>query len=112
MSPLIFLSGSLIFKPELKETRNGKPWARILLEVESTREARKGEFVTETTIMPINCFALCCAQVKDLQRGDALTISCRLTGTKFESDSGTKYGVQLVGEKAFLNVAVKETNAR
>jgi hypothetical protein len=40
--------------------------------------------------------------VKDLRPGDSLTISCRLTGTKFETAEGMKYGVQLTAEEVFV----------
>jgi hypothetical protein len=54
MRTAIFLQGRVVFKPEIRKTKKDRDWARIHLEVDSTRELRKGEFVSETTIMPVN----------------------------------------------------------
>jgi single-stranded DNA-binding protein len=105
MTGLIYLQGRLVFNPEKRQTKNAKLWVRLLLEVAITREARPGEFVTEQTVLPINCFAHCAQQVKDLQPGDPVTVGAHLSGTKFDTSEGTKYGVQLVAEKVFLSAA-------
>jgi hypothetical protein len=39
--------------------------------------------------------------VKNLKRGDSLTIGAHLYGTRFDGQDGPKYGVQLVGDAAF-----------
>jgi single-stranded DNA-binding protein len=105
MSTSILISGRLGFNPEIKQTRNEKLWARILVETAITREARKGEFVTESTLLPINCFARCAHQVKDLAAGAQLTVGCHLSGTKFDSNQGPRYGVQLIADVVYIDAS-------
>jgi single-stranded DNA-binding protein len=105
MTNSIYLSGRLVFKPELRKTKNDRDWCRILVEFSSTREVRPSEFVSETTIVPVDCFAQCAERVKGLKAGDQLTVGCHLYGTKFESDQGTRHGVQLIADVVYADTA-------
>jgi single-stranded DNA-binding protein len=103
MTSQLYLSGRLAGNPESGVTRKGKTWIKLLLETESIRETKPGEFQTESVILPVSCFARSAEQVKNLVHGPAITIGCHLYGTKFENDVGTKYGVQLVADVVFTN---------
>jgi hypothetical protein len=105
-----FSQGGFFFKPEIKQTKNGRDWCRILVEFTSARETRPGEFVSETTVVPVNCFAACAERVKGLKVGDHLTVGCRVTGTKFRADDGDRYGVQLVAEQVFVAAVAREVS--
>jgi single-stranded DNA-binding protein len=102
MHSQIYLTGKLHADPELVQTKKGRLWVKILLQSELTRENRPGEFVTESVILPVSLFSTPAEQVKNLKRGDSLTIGAHLYGTRFDGQDGPKYGVQLVGDVAFL----------
>jgi single-stranded DNA-binding protein len=106
MTARIYVEGCVADKPQILETRGGKPWAKILLEEEGVRERQQQG---SSNILPVTLFGRAAERAADLQRGDRLTVACRLQGTKFETDSGeTRYGLQLVGEQVFIADAVKE----
>jgi hypothetical protein len=108
MTQQIYLSGRLKIKPEVRKTKSDRDWCKILVEFNSTREVRPGGFVSETTIVPINCFARCAEQVKGLKPYDQLTVGCRITGTRFKADDDDRFGVQLVAEQVFLAAIARE----
>jgi single-stranded DNA-binding protein len=105
MIPPIFIQGRLGFKAELKETRTGKPWAKILLQEEGARESQRHV----ANILPIVLFGRAAERVESLLPGEQVTVRCRLEGTKFTTDSGeTRFGCQLVGEQIFIAAAKEE----
>jgi len=103
MTSQIYLQGHLLGNPESATTKRGKLWLKVLLETSLIRETRPGELQSETVTIPISFFARPAEQVKNLKAGDSLVVACRLCGTKFESDAGTKHGVVLVADKVFIN---------
>jgi hypothetical protein len=77
---------------------------KIVLETVLIRETRPGETQTESVNLPITLFALPAEQVKDLHRGDALTVGVHLYGTEFQpADGAIKRGVQLIADAVFTN---------
>jgi single-stranded DNA-binding protein len=105
VTSLIYIAGQLSGKPQILQTRNGKPWAKILVEEEVARERGQGT----PNILPITLFGRAAERAKELQRGDRLTVACRLQGTRFEIESGEiRYSVQLVGKVIYL-ATVSET---
>jgi len=108
MTSLIYFEGRVSGNPQILETRSGKPWAKILLEEEVVRERQQD---TPNTL-PISLFGRAAERTKQLQRGDRLTVACRLQGTRFEPPSGEVLdGCQRVGEQLYLAAAAKEANA-
>jgi single-stranded DNA-binding protein len=99
----LYLTGRLAGPPELGTTKKGKLWVKLLLETELVRQTQPGDFQTESVTVPISFFSRPAEQVKNLARGAALTVGAHLYGTKFESDQGIKYGVQLIGDVVFTN---------
>jgi single-stranded DNA-binding protein len=107
MHSQLYLVGRLADNPEIGETKKGRLFVKILLETESVREIRPGEFQAENYILPISLFSQPAETVKGLRRGDQLTVGAHLNGTEYKPDSGpTKRGVQLVADIVFL--AAKE----
>jgi single-stranded DNA-binding protein len=105
MTSLIYIEGRISGKPQILQTRSEKPYVKLLLEEEVTRERQQQS--TPNTLL-ISLFGRAAERAKDLQRCDRLTVACRLQGTRFEMESGEiRYGVQLIGEQIYL-AAVSE----
>jgi len=100
MHSQLYLSGRLAVNPEVFATKKNKPWIKLLLETRLVRETSPGQFQSESVILPVSFFSRE-AEVKGLRRGDPLTVGVHLYGTRFESDSGTKYGCQLLADQVF-----------
>src|SRR5262249_34988274 len=104
------LQGRLAVDPERGTTKKGRLWVKILLETSLVRETQPGQLQTESLTVPVSFFSQPAEQVKELKAGTALTVGCHLYGTRFESDSGTKHGVQIIADVVYLNAA-KEPHA-
>jgi single-stranded DNA-binding protein len=103
MHSQLYLVGRLADNPEIGETKKGRLFVKILLETESVREIRPGEFQAESCILPVSLFSQPAEAVKTLRRGDQLTIGAHLYGTEFKPDSGpAKRGIQVVADCVFL----------
>jgi single-stranded DNA-binding protein len=103
MHSQLYLTGRLADNPEIGETKKGRLFVKLMLETESVRETRPGEFQSENTILPVSCFSEPAERVKELRRGDQLTIGTHLYGTEFKPDAGAiKRGIQLVADRVFL----------
>jgi single-stranded DNA-binding protein len=99
----LYLSGRLVSNPEVGQTKKGKPLVKLVLETSLSRETRPGETQTESVNLPITLFAQPAEQVKDLKKGDALTIGAHLYGTEFQPAEGAiKRGVQIIADVVFL----------
>lgn len=103
MTSQLYLSGRLARNPEPGTTKKGKLWVKVLLESSLVRETRPGELQTESVTVPVSFFSRPAEQVKNLKTGDTLTVGCHLYGTRFEGDSGTKHGVQLIADVVVIN---------
>jgi single-stranded DNA-binding protein len=102
-----YIEGRISGKPQILQTRSGKPYAKILLEEEVARERQQQG--TPNTLL-ISLFGRAPERAKDLQRGDRLTVACRMQGTRFETESGEiRYGVQLVGEQIYFAAVTEVT---
>ena len=71
----------------------------MLLETELIRATSQG-IQSETVILPVSLFSREAEAVKDLRRGDPLTVGVHLYGTKFEGlDGAVKHGCQVVADE-------------
>jgi single-stranded DNA-binding protein len=103
MTSQLYLSGRLVNDPEIGRTKKDKLLVKIILETQQSRETRPGETQTESVNLPITLFAQSAEQVKDLHKGDALTVGCRLYGTEFQPAEGAiKRGVQIIADCVFI----------
>jgi hypothetical protein len=99
----LYLTGKLGGNPMPGQTSKGKLMVKVLLEAELVRETRPGEFTSEAVAPPVTFSSYPAEQVRDLKRGDQLTIGCHLQGTKFQPDQGAvKHGVQIIADAVFL----------
>jgi single-stranded DNA-binding protein len=104
MTPSIFLEGRIYFKSEVKKTKNDRDWIQIILETTLARETSPGVFQNEVNFLPVKAFSFSAGQIRNLRKGDTVTIAVRLSGTRFESPEGTKHGVQLICERVLRTV--------
>ena len=103
MTSQLYLSGRLVNNPELGQTKKGKSLVKLVLETSLSRETRPGEVQTESVNLPITLFAQPAEQVKDLHKGDSLTIGVHLYGTEYQPPDGPiKRGVQIIADVVFL----------
>lgn len=102
MQSQLYIQGKVLSNPELGRTRKDRLWVKILLESELIRPDGRGGFQTEIVTLPVSFFSREAETVKGLKRGDHLTVGCHLYGTRYEGDTGTKYGVQLIADAVFL----------
>jgi single-stranded DNA-binding protein len=94
----IYLSGRLSGDPEFSETRKGKPLARILLEADQVRATPTGPSVEPVTA-PVILFSRQAEAIRSLRKGDFVTLSCHLNGTRFATpEGGVKHGLQLIAD--------------
>jgi hypothetical protein len=99
MHSQLYLSGRLAGNPDLSQTRKGKLLVKLVLETSLIRETRPGDVQAESVNLPITLFSLPAEQVKDLQKGDPLTIGAHLYGTEFQTaDRAIKRGVQIIAD--------------
>ena len=101
MTSQIYLHGRLSDNPELLQTKKGTLMVRILLSTQLLRETRPGEIQTEIITLPVKFFSYPAEQVKELKRGDELTIGAHLYGTKFENGDTVRHGISLVADVVF-----------
>jgi single-stranded DNA-binding protein len=103
MHSQLYLSGRLAGNPELAQTKKGKLFVKLVLETSLIRETRPGETQTESVSLPITLFAGPAEQVKELHKGDPLTLGAHLYGTEFQAGDGVvKRGVQIIADAVFL----------
>ena len=106
MQSQLYLSGRLAADPEFSQTKKGNLIVKLLLETEFVRETTKGNFQSETVILPINFFSREAEAVRNCQRGDALTVGCHLYGTEFRTPEGiAKRSTQIVADQVLQVVA-------
>jgi single-stranded DNA-binding protein len=101
MTSQLYLSGKLQGNPELLRTKKDRLMVKVLLETSLTRETRPGELQTESVTLPITLFSAPAEAAKDLRAGDTVVVGVHLYGTRFESDSGIKYGCQIIADQIF-----------
>jgi single-stranded DNA-binding protein len=107
MTSLLYIEGRLVGKPLVQKTKSGYDFAKILLEEDQVARNNR----EKANVLPIAFFGKLVEEIRDLENGDGLLIACRLQGSRYETDSGeVRYGLQLIGERAYLNAsAAKET---
>jgi single-stranded DNA-binding protein len=96
ISTLILLG--TVSELERLTTKNGKPWVRLLLEVQRYRITKGDEGQDETTLIPVNLFSkIADTACEHLREGDAVALTCRVSGTEYNdrSTGKTKRGVTL-----------------
>ena len=104
MHSQLYLSGRLAANPEVFATKKNKLWVKLLLETQLVRETSAGQFQSENVTLPVSFFAREAEAVRELVRGDSLTVGAHLYGTRFESDSCIKYGCQIVADQVFVSL--------
>jgi single-stranded DNA-binding protein len=95
----IHIGGKLIAEPEVIRTKKNKLFVRLLVEVELVRQPQPGEFQTETTFVPVACFAREAETAKALHRGNTIFCGCQVYGTAYDLPDGrVKRGLQLIAD--------------
>ena len=99
MHSQLYLSGRLAADPEFSQTKKGNLIVKSLLETQFVRETTKGNFQSESVILPVSFFSREAEPVKDCRRGDFVVIGCHLYGTKFRAPDGTvNHGVKIIAD--------------
>jgi|SRR6516225_1680548 single-stranded DNA-binding protein len=94
----LYLAGRLAAAPEISQTKKGRLQVRLLLETELVRNNSDG-LKAESVIMPVSFFSREAEAVKDLVRGDSLTLGAHLYETRFEAPDGrVSHGVKIVAD--------------
>jgi single-stranded DNA-binding protein len=103
-SATLMLLGT-VAEVEHLQTKNGRPWIKLLIEVKSWRRAQDGEpGQEESTLLSVNCFAKLAETARDyLKAGDAVGITARVSGTEFSGGDGkVKRGISLTADQLHL----------
>jgi single-stranded DNA-binding protein len=103
-SATLMLLGT-VAEVEHLQTKNGRPWIKLLIEVKSWRRAQEGEpGQEESTLLSVNCFAKLADTARDyLKEGDAVGITARVSGTEFKGGEGqVKRGISLTADQLHL----------
>jgi hypothetical protein len=103
MHSQLYLSGRLLGNPEINTSKKGSPWVKILLETELVKSDGRSGLTQETIIVPSNCFGHPASTVKHLKAGDILTVGAHLYDSQYQSEAGTRYGIQLVVDEVYVS---------
>ena len=90
---------------EQLQTKNGRPWIKLLLEVKTWRRGADGEAgQEECTMLCVNCFSRIAETARSfLKPGDAVGLTCRVSGTEFKGTEGkVKRGISLTADQLHL----------
>jgi single-stranded DNA-binding protein len=103
MHSQLYVAGTLVADPELAQKKKQRLWVKLMLETRLVRETRPGEFQSELVILPVALFSHEAEKVKELRKGDSITLGAHLYGTEFQTSSGAiKRGIQLIADQVFL----------
>jgi single-stranded DNA-binding protein len=86
---------------EKLSTKSGKPWAKVLLEINRYRQTGADTGQDECTLVPIQLFSkIADIAGEHLNVGDAVAITCRISGTEYnDRQTGKiKRGVTLTAD--------------
>jgi single-stranded DNA-binding protein len=109
MTDKIYVDGRLARNPEISTTQKGKPVAKLLLETETVREVRRGEFKAEAHSIPITVYSWLVDDVRELRQGARLTVIAHINGTSFTPEGGSvRFGLQLIADQITFPPARKE----
>src|ERR1700674_1061335 len=86
------------------ETKNGKPWVKLLIEVKTWRRGGDGETgQEESTLLTANVFSrMAYTARQQLRIGDPVVVTCRVSGTEYRADGKVKRGITLTADQLHL----------
>jgi len=86
----LFVLGTLAEVPEQLQTKSGKLWLKLLIEIKTWKRGNNGEpGQEETTLLTINAFSKLAETARAyLQVGDPVALNCRVSGTEYKGNDG------------------------